>query len=35
MLDGKKGVAQKVVYEAFDIIASKTDKQRLKYSFRL
>ena len=30
MLDGKKGVAQKVVYEAFDIIASKTDKPALE-----
>ena len=26
MLDGKKGVAQKVVYEAFDQIKEKTDK---------
>ena len=26
MLDGKKGVAQKVVYDAFDIIKSKTDR---------
>ena len=26
MLDGKKGVAQKVVYGAFDIIKEKTDK---------
>ena len=24
MLDGKKGVAQKVVYDAFDIIKNKT-----------
>jgi len=29
MLDGKKGVAQKVVYEAFDIIKSKTDRNPL------
>ena len=29
MLDGKKGVAQKVVYEAFDIIKEKTDKDPL------
>ncbi len=29
MLDGKKGVAQKVVYEAFDIIKEKTDKSPL------
>ncbi len=26
MLDGKKGVAQKVVYDAFDIIKAKTDR---------
>ena len=26
MLDGKKGVAQKVVYEAFDQIKEKTEK---------
>ena len=26
MLDGKKGVAQKIVYEAFDIVAEKTGK---------
>ena len=24
MLDGKKGVAQKIVYEAFDIVKEKT-----------
>ena len=29
MLDGKKGVAQKVVYGAFDIIKEKTDKDPL------
>ena len=29
MLDGKKGVAQKVVYEAFDIIKEKTGKEPL------
>ena len=29
MLDGKKGVAQKIVYEAFDIIAEKTGKEQL------
>jgi len=29
MLDGKKGVAQKVVYGAFDIIAEKTGKSAL------
>ena len=29
MLDGKKGVAQKVVYEAFDIIKTKTDRNPL------
>ena len=27
MLDGKKGVAQKVVYGAFDIIKEKTEKE--------
>ena len=30
MLDGKKGVAQKVVYGAFDIIKDKTEKDPLK-----
>ncbi len=30
MLDGKKGVAQKVVYEAFDIIQEKTGKNPLE-----
>ena len=30
MLDGKKGVAQKVVYEAFDIIKAKTDRNPLE-----
>ena len=30
MLDGKKGVAQKVVYGAFDIITEKTDKEPLE-----
>lgn len=29
MLDGKKGVAQKVVYSAFDIIREKTGKEPL------
>ena len=29
MLDGKKGVAQKVVYEAFDTIKEKTGKEPL------
>jgi len=29
MLDGKKGVAQKVVYSAFDIISTKTGKEPL------
>ncbi len=29
MLDGKKGVAQKIVYEAFDIIREKTDEEPL------
>ena len=30
MLDGKKGVAQKVVYDAFDIIKDKTGKAPLE-----
>ncbi len=30
MLDGKKGVAQKVVYDAFDIIKKKTDRNPLE-----
>ena len=30
MLDGKKGVAQKVVYDAFDIIEQKTGKSPLE-----
>ena len=30
MLDGKKGVAQKVVYGAFDLIKEKTDKDPLE-----
>lgn len=30
MLDGKKGVAQKVVYEAFEIIAEKSGKSPLE-----
>ena len=29
MLDGKKGVSQRVVYSAFDIIANKTGKEPL------
>ncbi len=29
MLDGKKGVAQKIVYEAFDIVKEKTGKDPL------
>ena len=30
MLDGKKGVAQKIVYGAFDILAEKTGKEPLE-----
>ncbi len=30
MLDGKKGVAQKIVYGAFDIVKEKTDKDPLE-----
>ena len=29
MLDGKKGVAQKIVYGAFEIISEKTGKEAL------
>lgn len=29
MLDGKKGVAQKIVYDAFDIVREKTGKEPL------
>ena len=31
MLDGKKGVAQKIVYGAFDIVAEKTGKDPLAF----
>ena len=30
MLDGKKGVAQKIVYGAFDTVAEKTGKDALE-----
>ena len=30
MLDGKKGVAQKIVYDAFNIIAEQTGKEPLE-----
>lgn len=30
MLDGKKGVAQKIVYGAFDIVAEKTERNALE-----
>ncbi len=30
MLDGKKGVAQKIVYDAFDMIAQKTGREPLE-----
>lgn len=30
MVDGKKGVAQKIVYEAFDAVAEKTGKEPLE-----
>ena len=29
MLDGKKGVAQKIVYDAFELVAEKTGKEAL------
>ena len=31
MLDGKKGVAQKIVYGAFEKVAAETGKMLLKY----
>lgn len=34
MLDGKKGVAQKIVYEAFSMIQEKTGNDPLKLSRR-
>ncbi|MFU0824310.1 30S ribosomal protein S7 [Clostridium sp.] len=30
MLDGKKGVAQKICYDAFDIVAEKTGKEAME-----
>ena len=30
MLDGKKGIAQKIVYGAFDRVAEKTDKPAIE-----
>ena len=30
MLDGKKGVAQKIVYGAFDVVAEKTGREHLE-----
>jgi small subunit ribosomal protein S7 len=30
MYDGKKGVAQKIVYDAFEIVKNKTDKEPLE-----
>ena len=30
MVDGKKGVAQRIVYDAFDIVAEKTGKEPLE-----
>ena len=32
MYDGKKGVAQKIVYEAFDIVKEKTGNDPLELS---
>ena len=34
MYDGKKGVAQKIVYDAFDIIREKTGKEPLEVKAR-
>ena len=31
MLDGKKSVAEKIVYGAFDIVSKKTDKEPLEF----
>ena len=33
MLDGKKGIAQTIVYEAFDIVKNKTGKDPIILSF--
>ena len=35
MLDGKKGVSQKVVYGAFDIVREKTGREPLEVFTRL
>ena len=35
MLDGKKGVAQKIVYGAFDKIVTRQARMLLKYSKKL
>ena len=35
MLDGKKGVAQNILYEAFKKVEEKTGKQLWKYSTQL
>ena len=32
MYDGKKGVAQKIVYDAFDIVKEKTGKDPFRWS---
>ena len=33
MLDGKRGVAQKIVYGAFDRVAAKTERPALVHAF--
>ena len=35
MLDGKRGVAQKIVYGAFDRVAAKTENQQSKFLKKL
>lgn len=34
MLDGKKGLAQSIVYEAFDIVAEKTGEDALEHFYK-
>ena len=35
MIDGKRGVAQKILYNAFDIIEVKTNENQWKFSRKL
>ena len=32
MLDGKKGVAERIVYDAFDLVRAKTGKYEKRYA---